>query len=106
MLVIDEVNDSTLTCDIKKRIKEYIKEKYQPSDTRLLIDKASYNDPQFCDIYLDNKEMVKQIICEEGVKILRMNNSEEVSSVESDSTGEGLSADSAPPKKRRKLGAW
>ena len=50
VLVINEVNDSSLTSDIKKRIMEYMKEKYHPSDTRLLIDKASYIDPRFYDM--------------------------------------------------------
>ena len=108
VLVIDEVNDSSLTSDIKKRIMEYMKEKYHPSDTRLLIDKASYIDPRFYDMYLDDKERVKQIICEEGVGLLRMSNSEEASNVDSQSETDSTTSTEGegPTKKRRKLGAW
>ena len=52
-----------------------MKEKYHPSNTRLLMDKASYANPRFCDMYIDDKERVKQIVCEEGVRLLRMSNS-------------------------------
>ena len=72
MLKVDAVNDSTLTKDIKKYVMEYLVNKYEPTDMQNILNKASYLDPRFCDMYLDDdaKDTVKQMATEEGEVLL------------------------------------
>ncbi len=101
VLKVDTVNDTTLTKDIKKFVMEYLVDKYEPADIQNLLNKASYLDPRFCDVYLsdDARKLVKQMIIEEGGLLLsRLNSSESVS--------EECAPSNPPPSKKRKLGAW
>ena len=72
MLKVDTVNDSTLTKDIKKYVMEYLVNKYEPTDVQNILNKASYLDPRFCDMYLDDdaKDTVIQMVTEEGEVLL------------------------------------
>ena len=45
-VLADSVDDSTLTSDIKKRILEYIENKYEPEDIKTLVNVTSYLDTQ------------------------------------------------------------
>ncbi len=67
MLKVDTVNDTTLTKDIKKFVIEYLVDKYEPADIQNLLNRASYLDPRFCDVYLsdDARKLVKQMIIDE-----------------------------------------
>ncbi len=77
VLKVDRVNGTTLTKDIKKFVMEYLVDKYEPAGIQNLLNKASYLDPRFCDVYLsdDAKELVKQMIIEEGGLLLSRLNS-------------------------------
>ena len=46
--------------------------KYEPTDVQNILNKASYLDPRFCDMYLDDdaKDTVKQMVTEEGEVLL------------------------------------
>ena len=56
ILVIDEENDSTLTCDIKTFILGYMEDKYNSLEIQKLLNITSYLDPRFCDMYIDETE--------------------------------------------------
>ena len=51
---------------------EYLVNKYEPTDVQNILNKASYLDPRFCDMYLDDdaKDTVKQMVTEEGEVLL------------------------------------
>ena len=100
VLVLDETNDSTLACDIKKYILEYVENKYDSSDVQVLLSKASYLDPRFCDSYLDDKEAVTDMILDEGVEVSIQQNPE--------CGGSSRTCDDPvePLPKKRKLGCW
>lgn len=96
-----DTNDSTLTKDIKKFVMGYLVNKYEPADIQNLLNKASFLDPRFCCMYLndDAKELVKQMVTDEGELLLSGLKS-------SESVSEEHAPCNPPPSKKRKLGAW
>ena len=96
-VLADSVDDSTLTSDIKKRILEYMENKYEPEDIKILVNVTSYLDPRFCITYIDGDiEEIRAKIVDEGVLLVESLN--QTSSANSD--------DQPPPAKKRKLGSW
>ena len=95
-------DDSTLTRDVKKYILEYMEDKYKPDNIMLLLNIASYLDPQYCTSYIDDREEVVDKILDEVIDMLYLEeqqNSHTLTTVADEAQPE-------PPSKKRKLGSW
>lgn len=102
--------NTTLTADIKRRILEYMEDKYQDDRISELLDIASFLDPRFVGDYLldeDSLDTVKIRLVEE---ILQHQDTEgsstsDATSSTSDATSEH-EPPAEPPAKKKKLGSW
>ncbi len=74
---------------------DYLENKYDPTHVQSLLNKASFLDPRFCDMYLDGgvKDGVKPMIPEEGELLLTSVNM-------SESVSEESTASKPPPPKK------
>ena len=96
----------TLKCDIQRKIREYMTNKYE-GEPKTIIGTAACLDPRFMLKYLSEEEStaVRQNVVQEGVIVARRIE-EEIpdTSQNEDSHSQSVTADMAPVKNKKKVG--
>ena len=95
-------DDSELTKTIKKKVTDYLNDKYAEQTTQDILHKATFLDPRFKLDYVEqqNREILEDSILDEGMEIVTMNASS-TSSVQT--TQPGRAEQDLPVPKKKKL---